>query len=114
MDNIDPKNNPFMNLLGQFGKQLTPAQQAARNDQRLAQAAMYWESKGMTVQIASNEVMAAKFAEFKRLVRTKRFTVEQIEDIVAKKYGCVDGEPEQDLDTFLNSLEELPTECDEA
>jgi hypothetical protein len=113
MDNIDPKKNPFLNLLGQLGQKMTPAQQAAQNDQRLSQAAMYWESKGLTVMIASNEALSAKFVEFKRLVRTGRFTVEQIEDIVANKYGCVDDpvSAEDTIDAFLN---ELPTECDEA
>ena len=119
MDNNNenqPRRSPFMDMLGQFAQNLTPAQQAAQNDRRLQNCAAYWVSKGLTVQIPDAETLMQKFGEFKRLVRRGTFTVQDIENMTARRYGVIENEtvdPElEELNAILR--EDLSTECDEA
>jgi len=120
--------NDFMRMLGLDNlRKLTPKEQAIQNDQRLQSCAAYEVSHGLMLPITDPDKLMKTFAQFKMLVRRGSMTVEEIENMMAKKWGAVKKEKDEiellmdedpyegdDTEYYSNEIEEaegdLPTE----
>ena len=89
---------------------------AVTNDNRLMEAAMYQETKGMTMPVLNGRTFYDRFSEFKRYIQRGSMTIEQLEERVYGNFGLfLDGQDRVHppaVDRFLNALREIQRDED--
>ena len=122
-DKKNPKNsgnspNPFLNEMFGTPPPLTPIQQAAANDRRLEDLAIYVISEGQTKlpNVNANDPATSKteymmsigriFTQLKVLVKRGSFTIEELEGMICRRYGIVDTKVKSVFDDIVFMEEE--------
>lgn len=68
---------------------MSTKEQVILNDNRIFDLAVYAVSEGMTKKIHDVTPVDATFVEYKRLIKSGEFTLDELEDDVCSKYGIV-------------------------
>lgn len=109
-NNKSEEINEFLNEIGKglsMDKLPTPAV-VALNDIRLRKICEYELTKGWTTLDITPEVLQEQFKYFKAKVKSKSFTLDELEDVVYSKWGIVDNKlKSKDSDTIISGFGEI-------
>lgn len=77
----------FQQAFNQNNRPLSPKEQAIANDHRLSDLALYAVTSGLIKKVTDPQIVQDKFVEFKRLVKSGEFTIEELENKVCEDFG---------------------------